>query len=93
MCVCVCVCVNVCVCVQSIVEKFHHNPALKPNDDVAQRLFILSENRIKVVYHLEPNRITSSTREFITPPRGGEQAYNLTFDPNATTGYQVHTYM
>lgn len=75
---------------QSIVEKFHHNPALAPNDDVAQRLFQFTDTtRIRVTYHLEPNRITASYREFLTPPRGGEQAYNLTFDPQATSGYQV----
>ena len=74
------------------MEKFHHNPAVPPNRDVAQRIFLLSENRVRVVYHLEPNRITSSSREFVTPPRGGEQAYNLTFDPEATTGYQVDPY-
>ena len=74
------------------MEKFHHNPAVPPNRDVAQRIFLLSENRVRVVYHLEPNRITSSSREFVTPPQGGEQAYNLTFDPEATTGYQVDPY-
>lgn len=74
------------------MEKFHHNPALPPNSDVAQRIFLLSESRVRVVYHLEPNRITSSSREFVTPPRGGEQAYNLTFDPEATMSYQVDPY-
>ena len=75
---------------QSIVEKFHHNPALAPNSDMAQRLYQLTDTpRIRVTYHLEPNRITASYREFLTPPRGGEQAYNLTFDPMATSGYQV----
>ena len=80
-----------CVCVpQRIVERFHHNPALPPNSDVAQRLFQLTDTTlIRVTYHLEPNRITASYREFLTPPRGGEQAYNLTFDPLATSGYQV----
>ena len=63
-----------------IVEKFHHNPLVPPNSDVAERTFLLRENRIKVVYHLEENRITPSTREFVIPQTSGDQIYTLSFD-------------
>ena len=63
-----------------IVEKFHHNPSIPPNSDVAERTFLVRENRIKVVYHLEENRITPSTREFVIPQMSGDQIYTLTFD-------------
>ena len=62
------------------------------NSDVAERSFIISENRIKIVYHLEKDRITSSTREFVTPPSNSEQAYTLAFDSDMTSGYQVDPY-
>ena len=63
-----------------IVEKFHHDPSIPPNSDVAERTFLVRENRIKVVYHLEENRITPSTREFVIPQMSGDQIYTLTFD-------------
>ena len=74
------------------MEKFHHNPAVPPNSDIAERTFVLSENRIRIVYHLEKDRITPSTREFVTPPLSGDQAYALHFNPEMTTAYQVDPY-
>lgn len=63
-----------------IVERFHHNPLVPPNSDIAERTFLVRENRIRVVYHLEENRITPSTREFVIPQTSGDQIYTLTFD-------------
>ena len=77
---------------QKIVEKFHHNPAVPPNSDIAERTFLLQENRIQLVYHLEKGRITPSTREFTTPPLRGEQAQALTFHPEMMSAYQVDPY-
>ena len=77
---------------QKIVEKFHHNPAVPPNSDVAEQTFLLQDNHIRLVYHLENGRITPSTREFATPPLLGEQAHPLTFHPEMTSAYQVDPY-
>ena len=63
-----------------VVERFHHNPSIPPNSDIAERTFIVRENHIKVVYHLEENRITPSTREFVILHTSGDQMYTLTFD-------------
>ena len=72
---------------QKIVERFHRNPAVPPNSDVAERFFLLSESpsRIRVVYHLEKNRVTRSSREFVVPPSSRE----LTFNPGMSSAYQV----
>lgn len=76
--------------IMKIVEKFHHNPVVPPNSDVAERTFLVRENRIKVVYHLEENRITPSTREFVIPQTSGDQIYTLTFDHvDMPSPYQV----
>lgn len=73
-----------------IVEKFHHNPEVPPNSDIAERTFLVREKRIKVVYHLEENRITPSTREFVIPQTSGDQIYTLTFDHvDMPSPYQV----
>ena len=74
-----------------IVEKFHHNPVVPPNNDVAERTFLVRENRIKVIYHLEENRITPSTQEFVIPQTSGDQIYTLTFDHvDMPSPYQVN---
>ena len=73
-----------------IVEKFHHDPSIPPNSDIAERTFLVRENRITVVYHLEENRITPSTREFVIPQTSGDQIYTLTFDHvDMPSPYQV----
>ena len=77
---------------QKITERFHRNPVIPPNSDIAERTFLLTENRIKVVYHLEEGRFTPSTREFLTPPMIGEQATALSYNPEMTSAYQVDPY-
>ena len=76
-----------------IVERFHHNPSIPANSDVAERVFLLDENRIRVAYHLEKDRITPSSREFVTPSVSGDQGYTLHFDPEMTTAFQVNNPM
>ena len=71
------------------MEKFHHNPAVPPNSDIAERTFLLPESRIRLIYHLEKGRITPSTREFTTTSLTGEQAH---FQPEMTSAYQVDPY-
>lgn len=72
-----------------VVDKFHPNPAIPPNSDVAEKILLFAENRIIVVYQLEEGRNTASSREFMAPPMNPEQAVILTFDPDGVTTYQV----
>lgn len=74
-----------------IVERFHHNLDLSPSSDIAERVFLIQENRIHVSYHLEKDRIVPSKREFVLPSQIGDQEYTLQFDPELTTGYKVGT--
>ena len=71
------------------MEKFHRDPNLPANNDVEQRVFLIEEQRIKLIYHLDDNRITASTREFVTPPLSGDHAQPLTLTRDMTTAYQV----
>ena len=72
-----------------IVEKFHPNPAIAPNDNKAEIHYMLGKNRIKVVYQLEKERITASTIEYQTPPIVIDQAALLTYNPDEIYLYQV----
>lgn len=73
----------------TVVDRFRPNPAIPPNNDMAQRTLLFAENQIKVVYQLEEGRNTASSREFVVPPMNPDQAVLLTFEPDATTSYQV----
>jgi len=72
-----------------IVEKFHPNPAIPPNDDKAEIHYLIGKSRIKVVYQLEKERITASTIEYQTPPMVTDQSAPLTYNPDEIYLYQV----
>ncbi|KAK3749491.1 hypothetical protein QZH41_013464 [Actinostola sp. cb2023] len=72
-----------------IVERFHRNNAKEAHEDVAERVFLLSEERINLTFHLEDNRVTASTREFVRPPHTAEKGGTLTMTPDMTTSFQV----
>lgn len=74
---------------QKIVERFHRNKSKEANEDVAERVFLISDERINLTFHLEDNRVTASTREFIRPPHTTEKGGILTMTPDMTTTFQV----
>ncbi len=74
---------------QKIVERFHRNKSKEANEDVAERVFLVSDERINLTFHLEDNRVTASTREFIRPPHTTEKGGTLTMTPDMTTTFQV----
>ena len=71
------------------MEKFNRNPAKKANNDVAQRLFLVAEERISLIFHLEEDRVTASTRDFVKPVSTEEKGDTLTMTPDMTTTFQV----
>ena len=74
---------------QKIVERFNRNKNKQANEDVAERVFLLADERISLTFHLEDPRVTASTREFIRPPHTGEKSGPLTMTADMTTTFQV----
>ena len=74
---------------QKIVERFHRNKSKEANEDIAERVFLVSDERINLTFHLEDHRVTASTREFIRPPHPSEKGGTLTMTPDMTTTFQV----
>ena len=74
---------------QKIIEKFHRNLTKKADDDVAERLFLLSEERISLVFHLEEDRVTASTRDFVKPAYTDDKNNSFIMTPDMTTTFQV----
>ncbi|XP_057685310.1 dynein regulatory complex subunit 7 isoform X1 [Corythoichthys intestinalis] len=68
-----------------VLERFHRNPRKDANDDVAERVFVASQRRIDVKYHLEENRFVPCMRTFTKPlgPRDSE------FRADMVTGFHV----
>ena len=63
---------------------------MKPaNDDVAERSFLVHEERIFLTFHLEGDRVTASTREFVKPPNTEDKGDTLKMTPDMTTTFQV----
>ena len=76
-----------------ILEKFNRNPAKEANNDVAERLFLVAEERISLIFHLEEDRVTASTRDFVKPVSTEEKSDTLTMTPDMTTTFQVDPLM
>ncbi|XP_007431424.1 dynein regulatory complex subunit 7, partial [Python bivittatus] len=47
-----------------ITERFHRNPSKPADEDVAERIFSMVEDKIFLTYHCKKNYITPSKREF-----------------------------
>ncbi|CAK8692243.1 unnamed protein product [Clavelina lepadiformis] len=73
-----------------ITEKFHRNKELPANDDIAEQMFILSEDKVQITYHREDANISASTRDFFKPPNAEEKGGNLQWAPDMTSTFQVN---
>ena len=73
-----------------MIERFRRNREKSADEDVAERVFAVFEDRIALTYHLEDQRITASTREFIKPPGySTEKGAPLQLTPDTTHAFQV----
>ncbi|XP_048371753.1 dynein regulatory complex subunit 7 isoform X2 [Sphaerodactylus townsendi] len=48
----------------TITERFNRNPEKPADEDVAERIFLMSKEKIFLTYHYKENYITASKREF-----------------------------
>jgi len=72
-----------------ITERFERNYDMDANEDVAERVFALSEDKVQVTYHRHDGNISASTRDFFKPPNAEEKGGNLQWSPEMTTTFQV----
>ena len=72
-----------------MVERFHRNLEKNANDDVAECIFVVSEERIQQTYHKENDKISASTQEFIKPPNANEKGAYILWHADTHTMYQV----
>ncbi|XP_040914907.1 dynein regulatory complex subunit 7 [Toxotes jaculatrix] len=72
-----------------VVERFHRNRSKPANEDVAERVFLLTQRRIEVTYHLEDHRFIPSKRSFIKPRESTEQKKAEDFTADMVSSFQV----
>ncbi|XP_031606055.1 dynein regulatory complex subunit 7 isoform X1 [Oreochromis aureus] len=63
-----------------VVERFHRNCSKPANEDVAERVFLISEKLIELTYHLTEDRLIPSKISFIKPldsEKGSAQEFSL----------------
>ena len=74
---------------QKIVERFHRDRSKPASEDVEERVFLVSENRIELTYHHEDDRITSACRSFVKPHNLGDTKNEQPFTSEMVSTYQV----
>lgn len=73
-----------------MLEKFHRNKGKPANEDIAELVFNISEEKIQVTYHTEDDKISASTREFIKPPNADEKGATIQWHGDNHMTFQVN---
>uniref|UniRef100_A0A8C5QQA0 Dynein regulatory complex subunit 7 n=1 Tax=Leptobrachium leishanense TaxID=445787 RepID=A0A8C5QQA0_9ANUR len=73
-----------------ITERFHRNKGKSADQDMAERTFLITEDRIQLRCHREDDRITNSNWEFLKPPNLKEKGSYITLTPETAISYQVN---
>ncbi|XP_074648712.1 dynein regulatory complex subunit 7-like [Tubulanus polymorphus] len=72
-----------------MTEKYHRNRDIPANEDVAEIVYVIAEEKIQLTYHTEDARIASSTREFIKPANADEKGATLIMSSDMHQTFQV----
>lgn len=75
--------------IQKITERFHRNREKPANEDVAERIFLLQQDRFQLTFHRDDYHITASKWEFLKPNHLGEKGTHVILTPETSIYYQV----
>ena len=74
---------------QKITERFFRNPAKLADEDVAERVFLIAEERIQLRYHCRDDYITASKREFLRRTEEDSNGNKIIKTPAMCNSYEV----
>ena len=74
---------------QKITERFFRNPAKPADEDVAERVFLILDERIQLRYHCREDRITASKREFLWRTEGDSKGNKIIMTPDMCLSFEV----
>ncbi|KAM9062398.1 dynein regulatory complex subunit 7 isoform 2-T2 [Sarcophilus harrisii] len=72
-----------------ITERFNRNPEKMADDDVDERIFVVSDERIQLRYHCRDDYITVSTREFLKRNEVDNKGNKIIMTPEMCISYEV----
>ncbi|XP_056106838.1 dynein regulatory complex subunit 7 isoform X2 [Rhinichthys klamathensis goyatoka] len=75
--------------IRRVEERFHRDPSKPASKDVAERVFMMSDRRIQVTYHLEDDRIIPAWLNFMKPKEAADSQKAQAFTPQMVSGFQV----
>lgn len=74
---------------QKITERFARNPEQPADEDVAERVFLISEERIQLRYHCRDDHITASKREFLRRSEVDNKGNKIVMTPDMCISFEV----
>lgn len=74
---------------QKITERFSRNPAKPADEDVAERVFLIAEERIQLRYHCRDDYITASKREFLRRTEVDSKGNKIIMTADMCISYEV----
>ncbi|XP_054389944.1 dynein regulatory complex subunit 7 isoform X2 [Pongo abelii] len=72
-----------------ITEQFFRNPAKPAEEDVAERVFLVAEERIQLRYHCREDHITASKREFLRRTEVDNKGNKIIMTPDMCISFEV----
>ena len=80
---------NIILIFQKMTERYHRNKAKPANEDIAELVFHVAEEKITITYHTEDTKVSASTREFIKPANADEKGATLILANDMHMTFQV----
>ncbi|NXA25534.1 DRC7 protein, partial [Ibidorhyncha struthersii] len=72
-----------------IKECFHRNPEKPADEDVAERIFLITEEMIHLTYHLKDKYITASKKDFFKAAERDRKGNEIVMTPEMCITYQA----
>ncbi|XP_068849314.1 dynein regulatory complex subunit 7 [Capricornis sumatraensis] len=72
-----------------ITERFFRNPAKPADEDVAERVFLIAEERIQLRYHCRSDHITANKREFLRRLEVDSKGNKIIMTPDMCISFEV----
>ncbi|XP_014802627.1 PREDICTED: dynein regulatory complex subunit 7 isoform X1 [Calidris pugnax] len=72
-----------------IKECFHRNPEKPADEDVAERVFLITKDMIQLTYHLKDNYITASKKDFFKAAEGDRKGNEMVMTPEMCITYKA----
>ncbi|NWQ91147.1 DRC7 protein, partial [Burhinus bistriatus] len=72
-----------------IKECFHRNPEKPADEDVAERIFLITEEMIQLTYHLKDKYITASKKDFFKVAEKDRKRNEIIMTPEMCITYQA----